>query len=300
MFFNAENVGFGRQETFGLRYGWLTKGSKAFIEDPFVFDRDDSTVTLGVGRNMVKSIKYWLQACGILRREKRNDYVLSRVGEYLFGENGCDTYIEDDATLWLLHWCLATNSESATVFYWFFNCYHRTEFDSEKLFTSLSSFLSENLDKSFAEKTIKQDISVLLRMYTYSKGKSDENKELESPFSTLGLLSYFPDERVYRSRLSKKTNIPVGIFGYAVVEFMMAHETREIPIEKMMYSKEGEATLGSIFRLSEEGLMYLLDELIGLSPEVFEFRSSAGLSQLYMLKVVDPFCYLHAHYEVSR
>ena len=300
MFFNAENVGFGRQETFGLRYGWLTKGAQAFIEDPFVFDKEDSTVTLGVGRNMVKSIKYWLQASRVLKREKRNEYALSELGEFLFGKNGCDVYLEDDSTLWLLHWCLATNSESATVFYWFFNCYHRSEFDPEKLFTSLSAFVAENSDKTFAPKTIKQDLGVLLRMYTYSKGKSDENKELESPFSGLGLLSYFPDEKVYRSRLSKKTNVPVGIFGFAVVEFMKAYETREIPIERMMYSKEGNATLGSIFRLSEEGLMYLLDKLIEYSPGVFEFRSSAGLSQLYMLKEVESFHYLRTHYGVSK
>ena len=257
-------------------------------------------MTLGVGRNMVKSIKYWLQASGVLKREKRNDYVLSELGEYVFGEDGCDVYLEDDATLWLLHWRLATNAESATVFYWFFNCYHRSEFDSENLFTSLSSFLGDNSDKSFAAKTIKQDIGVLLRMYTYSKVKSDENKEVESPFSTLGLLSYFPDEKVYRSRLSKKINIPVGIFGFAVVEFMKAHGTKEIPIERMMYSKEGDASLGSVFRLSEEGLMYLLDKLIEYSPGVFEFRSSAGLSQLYLLKDIDSFHYLHAHYEVSK
>ena len=51
-------VAFGRHQSFALRYSWLTKGYKALQINKNVFAGDDSTVTLGVGKNMVASIHY--------------------------------------------------------------------------------------------------------------------------------------------------------------------------------------------------------------------------------------------------
>ena len=50
---NSSSVSFGRHESFPLRFGWLTKGLTAVQNNPKVFERDDATITLGVGKNMV-------------------------------------------------------------------------------------------------------------------------------------------------------------------------------------------------------------------------------------------------------
>lgn len=60
--FDKSSVSFGRHETFTLRFGWLTKGFKAWCEDPSIFEKNDATVVLGVGKNMVHAIRYWLIA----------------------------------------------------------------------------------------------------------------------------------------------------------------------------------------------------------------------------------------------
>ena len=72
MFFNKKKVTFGRHETFPLRYSWLTKGVQEFDKDPSIFTSkdNDATVKLGVGKNMVNSIRYWLLATQILRQSK--------------------------------------------------------------------------------------------------------------------------------------------------------------------------------------------------------------------------------------
>jgi hypothetical protein len=62
MRFSSEKTAFGRHETFPLRYSWLTKGIQALLADPGVFQSDEATVTLGVGKNMVSAIRYWLEA----------------------------------------------------------------------------------------------------------------------------------------------------------------------------------------------------------------------------------------------
>ncbi len=296
MIFNPNELAFGRQESFGLRYGWLTKGTQAFLENPSVFEQDDATVTLGVGRNMVRSIKYWLQATRILERVGHAELELTPIGEFIFGNDGVDPYLEDDTTLWLLHWLVSTNSTTATVFFWFFNYFHRSEFGIDDVNTSLNVFLAENTERQFAKKTIKNDIQVLLRMYTAQNAQKDDSLIMESPFSNIGLISYFPKEKVYRSRLIKRGDIPVCVFGYALMSMFLMENSSEIPIEKLMYTKNGTSSLGSVFRVSEEGFLYLIDKLIEIYPGVFEYSDSAGLRQLYLIDRVAPFTFLESHY----
>ena len=85
---NSSSVSFGRHESFPLRYGWLTKGLTALLDDSKVFEQEDATVTLGVGKNMVASIRYWLQASQIVRRNKENVLGLTPVGKIVASFNG--------------------------------------------------------------------------------------------------------------------------------------------------------------------------------------------------------------------
>jgi len=50
--YRFDQASFGRHQTFHLRYAWLTKGFQAMSADPRAFDADESTVTLGVGKNI--------------------------------------------------------------------------------------------------------------------------------------------------------------------------------------------------------------------------------------------------------
>lgn len=77
---------FARHETFHPRYGWLKKGfDKAnYGDDPLFFNRDHASVVLGVGKNMVKPIKYWGVAFKILGNERllNNDEVADTGGRH--------------------------------------------------------------------------------------------------------------------------------------------------------------------------------------------------------------------------
>ena len=91
---NADKVSFGRHETFALRYSWLTKGYQAITDKNFDFsDADAATVRLGVGKNMVSSIRYWLRACQMIQSDGLTP---SALGELILDEkNGFDPYLED-------------------------------------------------------------------------------------------------------------------------------------------------------------------------------------------------------------
>ncbi len=119
---NPEKASFGRHETFPLRYGWLPKGFQAVQKDPHIFENaDEATVRMGVGKNMVNSIRFWLRATGMMASK---DYSLTQLGKKILNDEkpkGWDPYLEDEATIWLLHWLLASNAELSTTWFWFFN-----------------------------------------------------------------------------------------------------------------------------------------------------------------------------------
>src|SRR4051794_34698416 len=100
---------FARHETFHPRYGWVKKAFDAGSENPHLFNEDMAVVRLGVGKNMVKSIRHWGHVFRVLTQTKEPGSRLpvsspTKLGRTLFSDNGWDPYCELPGTLWLLHW----------------------------------------------------------------------------------------------------------------------------------------------------------------------------------------------------
>ena len=142
MLFNSTKAAFGRHETFALRYSWLTKGYRAASsrDGNTIFSDEDATVVLGVGKNMVNAIRYWLQAAQLIVPAQPG-FKTTPLGDKIFGKRGFDPYLEDEATIWLVHWLIASNPELATGWYWFFNKFHKPEFTSQEALDSPLSLL---------------------------------------------------------------------------------------------------------------------------------------------------------------
>lgn len=93
--YNNRRASFGRHETFSLRYAWLTKGFQAFMKKKAIFSSDEATeateatIELGVGKNMVNAIKYWLRASSMLQ-ENSEGLEATDLGKAIFSEKGWD------------------------------------------------------------------------------------------------------------------------------------------------------------------------------------------------------------------
>jgi len=301
MEFFPNKVAFGRHESFPLRYGWLTKGFQAFEKQPDIFSGDDAIVTLGVGKNMVNSIRHWLRAAQLIidRPDKKETTPL---GVAIFSEDGWDPYLEDEATIWLIHWLLSTNPQHATTWYWFFNRFHKPEFTSKEVSTSLLDFAEEKIATKTSITTIQKDATVLLRMYVQTRTSNQTTVEeaLDSPLSLLKLITYSPLARTYQTKLVQREGLSCGILGFAVTQLFKYKAQTEIPIEDLMYKKNDDIALGQIFRLSEIALLTKLEQLISNFPGIYEIRDTAGVHQMHMLKDVDPQYFLAKHYEVGQ
>lgn len=296
---SPNKAAFGRHETFSLRYSWLTKGFQEFQEDNGIFNSDNATVQLGVGKNMVNSIRYWLRASHVLKMTS-DGLQTTEIGQAIFSDEGWDPFLEDEATLWLIHWLIASNSELATAWYWFFNCFHKVEFTVNEAANALVEFVNQHLTGKHSERTVRNEINLILRMYCQSKlmAKTDLEEILDVPLVSLRLIATGSSSQSYLSRLERRDNLPLGVVGFAVNEIFNLRKVPSLPIADLMYGEKNGVAVGSIFRLTEADLLAKLERLIEQFPGIFKINETAGINQLFREQDdVESLNFLRQHYE---
>lgn len=297
---NGSTVSFGRHESFPLRFGWIAKGLDALRKDPGTFTREDATVALGVGKNMVASIRYWLQAAQVVQRGSSHSLELRPEGEVAFGDNG-DPYLEDEGTIWLLHWLLATNPAKATSIYWFFNHFHKVEFTAAEVVAALKDFVRQNISSRTAATTLKNDAALVLRMYSRTKADARLPLEdaLDSPLATLHLQERL-DKHTWRAPPMDREEIPLSIFAFTVAELFGRVTAKQLAVEQLMYSDKNLCAPGAVFRMTEEGLVGKLEALCSAFPGTLRMGRTAGVYQLYKLDELRPQKVLEDYYANRR
>ncbi|KFF01354.1 hypothetical protein IX39_12325 [Chryseobacterium formosense] len=170
---------FSGHDTFHCRQLWLKKGYD-FIKNGKKFVDDDAVITLGVGKNMVSAIHFWMKAFGLLDKNGNT----TDFANYIFdSDNGKDPYLEDNATLWLLHYQLITQNLSSTYNYIFNDLRkERIEFTKDNFLSFIERKSSEVGFSQFNKKTVSTDFDVFLKTYN----RTDEQvKDREDTFSGL-------------------------------------------------------------------------------------------------------------------
>jgi hypothetical protein len=256
-------------------------------------DPERAMVELGVGRNMVNAIQYWLQVTRIVAFADGRAEVTA-LGSALLGPRG-DRYLEDEATLWVIHWLIASNAELATGFFWFFNRFAMPRFREPEMREGLSEFVQQELHVTRSQSTLKSDCSTLLRMYGSTAGQSEDH--LDSPLAQLQLVES-NEGRGYQSLRMVRPFLPPLALHFALAERFSADPQQvAIPVRILLYGGDDWASVGAAFRLSEEGLMTTLAQVMALYPHNYELRDTAGVHQLYRgSKMSTPLDVLRAYY----
>jgi hypothetical protein len=223
---------FARHETFAPRFGWLKKGFDAVLENPNIFLREDAHVQLGVGKNMAKSIRYWCKAFKLIDDDGTTEF-----GNLLLKENGLDPYLEDVATLWLLHWQLLKPDYLATTWYFTFFQFRKNEFKAdESFFFDLRDYCVATFNSQIAESSLKKDISCLVKMYLTQEAKFSLNEDnLDSPFAELGLINSVGTNLSFS--IGQKPTLPLEIMVAACLEFadLISPQTETISVNRLLY-----------------------------------------------------------------
>src|SRR5262245_22177620 len=233
---DAAQPSFARHETFHPRWGWIMKSYRAAATDARVFNNDDATVRLGVGKNMVRAIKFWGVASKVItsatdpNRSRVPLYQPTRIGTALFAEHGFDPYCEHPGTLWVTHWLMLARPCVLPVWWAAFNEFTAVEFSDEQL----DAFALDRLDavsvwKSPLANSVRKDVSCLLRSYAPSAagGRQGIDDLVDSPLRELGLLRCTdPRQRVYRFVGGPKPTLPPEIAAYAALDYLDRSDER--------------------------------------------------------------------------
>jgi hypothetical protein len=240
---------FKAHDTFFIRKGWLSKGLKNVNADPTVFVRKDMNPmdTLGIGANMVKALRYWLQAVRLTEEPQhgRRSQMLTHLGEIIW-EN--DKYMEEIGTLWLLHYELASNKADATAWYYFFNEFKPTEFSYEDFKTHINNFLWEH-EREVADSSIEGDYNCILGTYL-SRIKTNPKKvnpeeNIDCPLGELGLVDIVDrKKRLYKKSQPKKDTLPPLILLAVILD--QAKGEKSVRISSI---QNDECNAGKIFNL---------------------------------------------------
>lgn len=297
---------FSGHETFPLRYGWLKKvvdaisGENGSRKRADVFDTDHAIGEYGVGKNMVASMRHWAVTAGVVTALPPHDS-LTELGEMLLGAEGLDPYLERPASLWLLHWKIATNDHRATTWCWAFNQYAGLEFERNQLVKEVAAFCHERGWRRISEGTIRRDVECFIRTYVVGRNKSGEVGEdsLECPLAELELIVPTGARSRYQFVRGAKPNLPDGVVNFALAEFWQRRQDSEsLTLSAMAFDL---GSPGRVFKLDESSLAERLSRIEETSHGAFRWSETAGLQQVHRVKPeYDPMKFLKAAYQPSR
>lgn len=243
----------GRHETFTPRYGWLKKGYDAVIKDGHVFNAPDAIERLGVGKNMVSSIRFWCQSFKLIEANKNSGVCATELGHRLLGENGWDPFLEDIASLWLLHWHLFVPRLEAVSWPLAFNKCNLWSFDIKQL-TKVIVHAAKKYPRlaGYSENSIERDASCIIRMY--AEDSKEKESEIESPFSQLGILVRAQEGNTVYFNTSDKQSLPALIFIAACCSYMVSYVPpgqKTISLQRLTHAFNSP---GVVFKLPESAV----------------------------------------------
>ena len=279
---------FSGHDSFQCRQLWLKKGYD-YLQSNKSFNDEDAVVKLGVGKNMVSSIRYWMKAFNIIDIKDNP----TEFGTKLLDDNGYDPFLEDDASLWLLHYQLIKTGLASTYSIMF------NEFRKEKLFFNKDTFVNylkriREADKTFNfnENTVADDFVVFIKMYQ----KNENSKDVEDSFS--GILSEIEllktivnvkDEQ-YQIENNERDKLPEAVLLFSILDNPGYGDS--IGLNTLEYDHNSPA---SIFCLNRSGLTNKISEIINDNNQI-TFTDHAGIKELQFKMKPNAYSILDTYY----
>jgi len=285
---------FSGHESFICKQIWLKKMFD-FVTESKKFSEENAVVDLGIGKNMVASLRFWGKAFGMI---DDND-ITTEIAQYILGEHGKDTYTEDLGTIWLFHYLLVKTNK-ATLYNLVFNEFRkeRIDFTKEQLHAFLKRKCEELFPYAYNVNTINSDISVFFRNYVTPN--KDEKFEIEDDFSgvliDLEIIKHYKqrvDDKItnwYKIEGQDRVDLPFQIVLYAILDNYGKQKSitfRELQV--------GNNSPGLIFALNADGLYNKIKQITNHYKQVI-YTETAGNQLLQFKTELNPNDILNDYY----
>lgn len=287
---NSESIKytFSGHDSFQCRQLWLKKGYD-YLQSNKSFNDEDAVVKLGVGKNMVSAIRYWMKAFNILdSKDKPTEF-----GAKLLDNEGYDPFLEDEASLWLLHYQLIKTGLASTYSIIF------NEFRKEKLFFNKVTFINylkriREADKTFNfnDNTVAEDFIVFVKMYQSGEGSNDVEDSFSGILSEIELLKTINKgkEEQYQIENCERDKLPPAVLLFSILENTSYGDS--IGLNSLEYDNNSP---GSIFCLNRSGLTYKISEIVRDNSQI-TFTDHAGIKELQFKKKPNAYSILDTYY----
>lgn len=272
---------FANHESFHLRYSWLKRAYNNVKEDRLIFTRDDALGKLGVGKNMVRSIRHWSLATKIIipsGTKSNSPLKVSRMGDEIFRKGGLDPYMTRPETLWLLHWQMHAPPCRMPVWWMILNDFDGTEIKVDDMLNHIKSRVA-NIPgwKSPSEKSIKKDIDVFVRTYSTVWDRENIDDYADYTFKVIGLVIQDSKDRI-RFVHGPKEGMTPHIVAYACLDYIQKAGIRAKSIAVSRLATD-DGSVGRIFKLDEDDLTALLQKAVD-STKSMSLQNNNGSYQL--------------------
>ena len=254
----------------------------------FLSDQYKAMVELGVGANMVSAIRTWGKEMGVMEEDKENKgFCPTSFGQAVFGHGGHDEFLEDQSTLWLLHWNLCTQKHPLHAWYYMINHWHKADFSSSEVLVEFAK------DEKSTEASRKRHLDVFLRTYAGSSAAKNEVQEdnLDSPLVELNFIRKIGDrtlssendsgrrESIYSFRFESKPEISDELFVYCLADYWSKFSSSE---ETLDFSSIGSGaySLGQVFKLPESSIRKRLENMERITDGAYAFDDSAAIPRV--------------------
>ena len=268
---------FRAHDTFFIRKGWLSKGMRCVANKPDVFiSKDENPMdVLGIGANMVKALRYWLQVVGLTAEPNKGkrSQSFTDLGQLIYKH---DTYIEELGTLCLLQYCLATQKDEATAWYFFFNEFSMSEFSKEDFVSALQKYIKmQESEADVAIRSLNDDfqciVNTYLPRYKSNPTKVSPESNIDCPFGELGLVDILNK----RKKTYKKSTPASDILSpYVVLAVIVdnANGRKEVSLNELLTSP---CNIGKVYNLDSITMLDVLYRIERLG--LIKISRTAGL-----------------------
>lgn len=278
-------MAFGQHQTFYLRQQWLTKGLLEANKDPRFFYRDDHFEILGVGKNMAKSIRYWLTATQLVKEDRSTqvEINLTKFGKILYEK---DLYTKNPFSLGMIHYLLCTEKDIATAWYWFFNIFNERAFTKDLLNEQLNKWVKETIKNKVSASSIKKDIDCLLALYTVKEYNNQTPEDvIGSPFESLDLVNKTTNtsQAVYMKKPLRNDAISAILYA-SLVRYCEKYNIKEVGLNELVNSEE---LWGRVFNLNRDQIIEYLDEIKKKYSIIFTRTNNLDIIRLEDVNWID-------------
>lgn len=258
-----------------------------FFYDEFGFER------IGLGRNMVKSLKFWTLATNILTESKNDDqkpiHRITAFGQMVYEY---DRFIRLSLTSSLLHYFLASEKQQASSWYWFFNESTHRSATFEEVFESLKLWVQSKSKKQVSDNTLKRDLECLRQLYTIgSNHTSDPEEVVISPLSSLRLLHENRD--VFAKKTPNINELDLDSLYFILLKYCKSNQVQSLTLEEIQYKP---LLWGKIFNLTSNQILAVLEQI---QTSKFYHATFIRTNQIYNLNIPeeDPYSFLEKAYQ---